>query len=77
VDSTLRLLKENNMEQIAAFYKVDQDGVFLQAPNFVFGAYDAYQLLKTNRTEYTYPVDGWYWFDTLDEAREFFNLQEL
>jgi hypothetical protein len=42
----------------------------------VFGAYDSYRLLKTNRTEYTYPVDGWYWFDTLEEAKQFFNIQD-
>lgn len=27
-----------------------------------------YILLAEEHASYTYPVDGWYWFDTLDEA---------
>lgn len=27
--------------------------------------------------EYTYPIDGWYWFNSEEEAKAFFNLQEL
>lgn len=29
-------------------------------------------LTKETKDEYTYPQDGWYWFDTLDEALVFF-----
>ena len=29
-------------------------------------------LTKETKDEYTYPQDGWYWFDTLDEALQFF-----
>ena len=48
-----------------AFYK--REGEDLQiAPNFVYAP--GYTLEKETREENTYPVDGWYWFDTLDEA---------
>ncbi len=57
------------------FYKLDTD--LLYAPNFVYGGYDAYQLLKENKETYTYPVDGWYWFNTEEEAKTFFNLNEV
>ena len=43
-------------------------------PNFVYGAYDAFRLFREERNTYTYPVDGWYWFDSEEEARIFFNI---
>jgi hypothetical protein len=64
------------MEQnTSGFYKLDGD--LFYAPNFVLGAYSAYELRKENHQEHTYPIDGWYWFDTEDAAREFFNLPQL
>lgn len=53
-----------------AFYKLD--GSLLEAPNFVLNA--NYQLHKESKDNYTYPVDGWYWFDTVEEAYAFFNI---
>lgn len=47
------------------FYK-RQDDELLCAPTFV--AAPDYELTAANRAEYDYPVDGWYWFDTLDDA---------
>ena len=62
---------------MAAFYRVDQDGIFHQAPNFVFGPYDEYTLKKEEKDTYTYPTEGgWYWFETLEEAKTFFNIQD-
>jgi hypothetical protein len=49
-----------------SFYKFDQGRVFV-APNSVKSS--EYELLATNKDSYTYPVHGWYWFDT-DEAAE-------
>ena len=48
------------METTAGFYKLEDDN-WQYAPNFV----DApnYQLLKENKDSYTYPVDGWEWYD--------------
>lgn len=47
------------------FYKRDNE-TLLQAPNFVEAP--DYSLTAENHAEHTYPIDGWYWFDTLDEA---------
>ena len=64
------------MEQnTSGFYKVDGD--LLYAPNFVLGAYGAYELRKETHQEHTYPIDGWYWFDTENEARVFFNMSVI
>jgi len=41
---------------------------FISTPNF--------ELLKENKDDYQYPMDGWYWFDSEEEARIFFNLPE-
>ena len=42
------------------FYKLE-DGNWLYAPTFV----DApnYKLEKELKDTYTYPIDGWYWYD--------------
>jgi hypothetical protein len=49
-----------------SFYKFDQGSLFV-APNSVKSA--GYVLLAENKDTYTYPVQGWYWFDS-DEAAE-------
>lgn len=58
-----------------AFYKQDGETSVLIAPNFVFGPYDSYVLNIENKDEHTYPVDGWYWFDTDQDASLFFNIE--
>lgn len=57
----------------SGFYKLDGDQL-LYGPNFVYGP--AFTLLRENKDQYTYPVDGWYWFDTEQQAREYWNLPE-
>lgn len=47
------------------FYK-RQDEELLVAPNFVHAP--NYSLTAEDKDEYTYPADGWYWFDSLDAA---------
>jgi hypothetical protein len=42
------------------FYKLE-DGNWLYAPNFVYGP--NLELIRENKDDYTYPVDGWEWFD--------------
>jgi hypothetical protein len=37
---------------------------------------DAVLVIET-KDDYTYPVEGWYWFSNEHEARQFFNLPEL
>lgn len=54
----------------AGFYKLDPDGVtVLYGPNFVLNS--SYELWKEQHDSYSYPVDGWYWFDTEEEAYAF------
>ena len=53
------------------FYKLDQ-GTLLYGPNFVLNA--NYELRRETHEDYNYPVDGCYWFDSEDEAYEFFGL---
>jgi hypothetical protein len=55
----------------AGFYKCDQ-GTLLPAPEMVAGP--GYTLFVETRTEHTYPVDGWYWFDNEESARKFWDL---
>lgn len=53
------------------FYKLDH-GLLLYGPNFVENKY--YQLYAHSHEQHQYPVDGWYWFDSEEEARIHFNL---
>jgi hypothetical protein len=55
----------------AGFYKKDGD-VLLYGPNGIYTP--TFSLLKENKDNYTYPVDGWYWFDDDGSAYSFFNL---
>lgn len=56
------------------FYKM------IDEKNYIFGSEvlsAEYQLLTEDKDTYTYPIDGWYWFNSEEEAREFFNLPPL
>lgn len=55
----------------SGFYKNDF-GDLLYGPNYVLGG--SYNLYKAQKDTYTYPIGGWYWFDSEEEARIFFNL---
>ena len=48
-----------------SFYKRKNEEL-LVAPNFVHAP--GYSLTAEQKDTYTYPVDGWRWFDTLDQA---------
>ena len=48
-----------------AFYKND-NGSLLEAPNYVYGP--NFTLSKENKDTYTYPVEGWKWFDAKETA---------
>lgn len=52
------------------FYKFDD--MLLYAENFVINK--DYELFANQKETYSYPVDGWYWFNTLHEACSQFNL---
>lgn len=51
-----------------AFYKLDQDNNFHEAPNFVYAP--DYTLLKDDHLTYEYPVDGWIWAESPEEAKQ-------
>lgn len=62
------------METTAGFYKLEDDN-WQYAPNFV----DApnYQLLKENKDSYTYPVDGWTWYNESPIEEEPIDIDNL
>lgn len=51
------------------FYK-KTDNDILKGENFVFSP--VVTLKAEDKDSYTYPQDGWYWFDSFDEALIFF-----
>ena len=51
------------------FYKKIEDDI-LNGENFVFSP--SVTLKAEDKDLYEYPQDGWYWFDTFDEALVFF-----
>lgn len=54
-----------------SFYKLD-DGLLLEGPNAVYAP--TFILLKEYKDTYEYPVEGWVWMDTEEQARAFFGL---
>ena len=56
-------------ETTAGFYKQEGDN-WIYAPNFVYS--DSYELQKELKDTYTYPVDGWVWYD-----EQPYNTEEL
>lgn len=63
-------MEEN--QDTSGFYKLDSDLLF--GPNFVLNA--NYELRRETHDQHEYPVDGWSWFDSEEQARAFFNLPE-
>jgi hypothetical protein len=51
-----------------------QDNILQEAPNFIIFP-DGVELWAVNKDNYTYPVNGWYWFDTEAEAKTFYGLE--
>ena len=56
-----------------SFYKYDSE-MLLEGPNFVLNK--DYELRAETHDQHTYPVDGWSWFDTLEEAKAFFGITD-
>lgn len=64
-----------------SFFKIDEvSNELLEAPNFVYGPNLDFVLLAEEVDEYkqldVLPIDGWYWFDTVDEATHFFTKSD-
>lgn len=60
------------MMDTSGFYKLDDE--LLYGPNFVLNA--NYELRRETADQHTYPTDGWRWFNSVEEARLFWNLPE-
>jgi hypothetical protein len=58
------------MEYQDGFYKYD--GSLLYAMNFVKS--NNFELLREDKDTYDYPVQGWHWFDSLEDACMFFDI---
>lgn len=56
----------------AGFYKYEDPNLYFGA-NYVLNA--DYELRKETKDDHTYPVDGWYWFDSQEEAKQFFEIE--
>jgi hypothetical protein len=53
----------------SGFYKLDSEllySIYVSGPDF--------DLVNANHDQYTYPVNGWYWFVDEASARTFFGL---
>jgi hypothetical protein len=59
------------MSDTSGFYKND-DGWVLYGFDVISNA--NYVLNRDLKDTYEYPLDGWYWFDTAEEAYSFFNI---
>jgi hypothetical protein len=60
-------------ENTAGFYKHEEPSLH-HGPNYVLDT--NYKLYKETKDDHTYPIDGWYWFDSVEEARTFFGIPE-
>jgi hypothetical protein len=58
-------------ENTAGFYKYEEPSLH-HGPNYVLDS--NFKLYKETRNDHTYPIDGWYWFDSIEEAREFYDI---
>ena len=56
-----------------SFFK-NNNRKLLEAPNSVINK--DYELKIEDKDTYTYPVNGWYYFETKDEALKFFGIKE-
>ena len=64
---------EEEIKDTSGFYK-NEDGLLVHGPNYVVGLYGSTELHRETKDQHTYPVQGWYWFDSEEEAKVFFNL---
>ena len=55
----------------SGFYKYESE-ILSYGPNFVFN--EDFELRAESKDEHAYPVDGWYWFSSVEDAYAFFNI---
>lgn len=54
------------------FYFLDENNNLIYGPNEICDA--GFHLVKEDHESYNYPICGWYWFDSEEEARLFFEI---
>ena len=65
-------------DDTSGFYKAQgtpPEAILLHGPNYVLNA--QYTLRREDRDSYTYPVDGWAWYDSEAEARSALGLPPI
>lgn len=55
----------------SGFYKYESENL-LYGPNFVYN--ENYTLLREEAQTIDFPIDGWHWFDSIEDACGFFNI---
>lgn len=69
-----KLNPNQQLVQLELFEQEDTSGfytnTFFRAKNSVLT--EEYTLKRELKDTYAYPVDGWFWFDSLEEAKQFF-----
>ena len=58
---------EDEILDTSGFYKND-NGTLLFGPNFVLNA--NYELRRETHEQHNYPIDGWHWFNSEEEAKQ-------
>jgi hypothetical protein len=58
----------------AGFYKILENNLQYQ-PTFVYE--EDFSLWSGNYLIYAYPLGGWYWFDSEEQAKLFFNKDSV
>lgn len=61
------------MRTDSGFYKLDNGSLLFGETDVQSAEFD---LMRELKDTYTYPVHGWYWFDTREEAKTFFNYED-
>ena len=56
------------------FYKNEEGGNLQFAPDAVISS--EYVLFADLRTDYTFPIDGWHWFESETEAKDYFGIKD-
>lgn len=59
------------MEDTSGFYTFSGNHLF-HGPNFVEGP--DFALYRDTHASHTYPVNGWWWFDSREEAMSHFGI---
>jgi hypothetical protein len=66
-------LRGSSLMNTSGFYRL-RDDKLTRAPKAVRAP--TYDLFREDKDNHTYPVDGWYWFDSETDAKEFFNIPQ-